>query len=249
MAQQRGIVKFKGSLDDLTFLKTRDGYEARLKSSLDKERVMTDPKFARTRENGREFGRAAKSGKLLRMAFADVTTGADGRMISRLHKEMMSALQADTTSVRGERTPSNGHLSILKGFDFNSAGPLSVTLKVIPTVTIARVTGSVDVVVPAFVPTTALAYPPGATHYKIVAGAAAVDFTSETFDADSAASSFLPVSNSLTTQLTLNASVPANTALPIFQILGIHFYQEMNGVKYALNSSNTDSVAIISVDL
>jgi hypothetical protein len=249
MAQQRGIVKFKGSLDDLTFLKTKDGYEARIKSSLDKERIMSDPKFARTRENGREFGRAAKSGKLLRMAFAEITTGADGRMISRLHKQMMACLQADTTNVRGERTPADGDLSFLTGFDFNSEGPLSVTLKVIPTATVTRLTGSVDVAIPAFVPTTSLAYPPGATHYKIIAGAAAVDFTSETFEADTASSAFLPVDNTQSTPLTLSASVSANATAPIFQVLSIHFYQELNGVKYALNSSTSDSVAIINTDI
>jgi hypothetical protein len=249
MAQQRGLVKFKGSLDDLTFLKTKDGYEARLRSSLTKERVMSDPKFARTRENGREFGRAAKSGKLLRMAFADIITGADGRMISRLHKQMMFCLQADITHDRGERTVIDGDPTGVKGFDFNIAGPLSVTLKVLPTYTVDRVTGALDIVVPSFVPTTSLAYPNGATHYKIIAAGAAVDFDTESFESDSAASGFLPVDNVASTQLTLNVSVPANSTLPVYQVLGIHFYQELNGKKYALNSSNSDSVAIVNADI
>jgi hypothetical protein len=249
MAQQRGIVKFKGSLDDLTFLKTKDGYEARLKSSLNKERIQSDPKFARTRENGREFGRAAKSGKLVRMAFADITTARDGRMISRLHKEMMFCLQADTTHDRGLRTVSDGDPLLLKGFDFNVAAPLSTVLKVIPTCTVDRPTGALDILLPAFVPTTSLSVPAGATHYKIVAGGAAVDFDAESFEADSSESGYLAITNVLSTPLTLSATVPVNSTLPIYQVLGIHFYQEMNGKKYALNSSNTDPVAIVNADI
>ena len=62
---------------------------ARLKGGIDKKRIATDPAFQRTRENGAEFGRAGKGGKLLRSSLdkpASELYGACARTISRLSK-------------------------------------------------------------------------------------------------------------------------------------------------------------------
>ena len=55
MARQKGIIKLKGSIGDVSFYKTKDGYLAREKSGVDKDRIKNDPAFQRTRENGAEF--------------------------------------------------------------------------------------------------------------------------------------------------------------------------------------------------
>ncbi|RYD71675.1 MAG: hypothetical protein EOP53_23260, partial [Sphingobacteriales bacterium] len=74
MARQEGIIKFKGKIGDLAFYKTKDGYQARTKGGVSAERIATDPRYQRTRENGAEFGRAAKAGKLFRTAFKTLTS-------------------------------------------------------------------------------------------------------------------------------------------------------------------------------
>jgi hypothetical protein len=43
MAKQRGVIKLEGTLDDITFLKTSDGYMAKVKSAVSAERISTDP--------------------------------------------------------------------------------------------------------------------------------------------------------------------------------------------------------------
>ncbi len=68
MARQKGIIKLKGTIGDLSFYKTQDGHLAREKGGVDASRIANDPTFVRTRENGAEFGSAASSGKLLRDA-------------------------------------------------------------------------------------------------------------------------------------------------------------------------------------
>ena len=68
MAKQRGIIKLEGTIGDITFQKTQDGYLAKEKSSIPASRIATDPAFQRTRENNAEFGRAGKAGKVLRNA-------------------------------------------------------------------------------------------------------------------------------------------------------------------------------------
>jgi hypothetical protein len=250
MATQHGPIKLKGTIGDITFYKADDGaYGAKAKSEVSAERIATDPKFLRTRENGREFGRAGKSGKVVRDAFRVMVGGADKRMVGRLTQTMMRCLKADTTSVRGERNVTDGDLSLLAGFDFNVKGKLGTTLLTPFTTSINRVTGVTDVTIPAFVPTQSLSAPLGATHYQIVLAAAEVDFGSETNIAIKTPSAFLPIDNIATTSLTLAANVTASTTLPIMQVVGIHFFQEVNGVKYALNNGSFDGVKIVTVDL
>lgn len=66
MARQKGIIKLKGKIGDISFYKTQDGHLAREKGGVDGERIANDPAFVRTRENGAEFGSSANSGKTLR---------------------------------------------------------------------------------------------------------------------------------------------------------------------------------------
>ena len=68
MARQKGIIKLDGTIGDITFYKSQDGYLAREKGGVSADRIANDPNFQRTRENGEEFGRAGKAGKMLRMA-------------------------------------------------------------------------------------------------------------------------------------------------------------------------------------
>lgn len=45
MARQAGIIKLKGKVGDMSFYKTKDGYLAREKGGVDKERIQNDPAF------------------------------------------------------------------------------------------------------------------------------------------------------------------------------------------------------------
>jgi hypothetical protein len=91
MAKQTGVFLIEGTLDNATFYRTKDGYGVKKKNNISAERIATDPAFARTRENGQEFGRAGKGGKLLRTAMKPLLGAADARLTSRLLKAMMYA--------------------------------------------------------------------------------------------------------------------------------------------------------------
>ncbi|MFT5252316.1 MAG: hypothetical protein ACI87N_001323 [Flavobacteriales bacterium] len=65
MARQKGIIKLKDTIGDITFYKTKDGHLAREKGGVDASRIASDPAFQRTRENGAEFERTLKAGKVL----------------------------------------------------------------------------------------------------------------------------------------------------------------------------------------
>lgn len=64
MVRQTGLIKLKGTLDDVNFYKTKDGNLVRMKTSVDAKRIANDPAFERSRENGKEFGSSAASGIL-----------------------------------------------------------------------------------------------------------------------------------------------------------------------------------------
>src|SRR5690242_15123541 len=104
MAKQKGIIKLEGTIAGVTFYKSKDGYLAKEKSGVPADRIANDPVFQRTRENGAEFGRAGKAGKILRNALrALLQNASDFRMVSRLTTEFIDVIQADVTNARGLR--------------------------------------------------------------------------------------------------------------------------------------------------
>ncbi len=105
MARQKGIIKIEGEIGDISFYRTKDGFLAREKGGVSGDRIKNDPEFARTRENGAEFGRAGKASKALRNSLRELLLlASDPRVTSRLTKEMMRILKSDSSQhVAAER--------------------------------------------------------------------------------------------------------------------------------------------------
>ena len=57
MAKQTGEFKITGTIDDVTYYQMEGQYYARKKSCLKGERVKRDPRFKRTMQSARRFGR------------------------------------------------------------------------------------------------------------------------------------------------------------------------------------------------
>ena len=248
MAKQKGIIPLQGTLGNITFFKSKDGYGAREKGSLDANRIANDPAFQRTRENGAEFGRAGKAGKVLRTAFRSLLQNAsDGRMISRMTKEMMRAIKADGTNPRGFRNVIDGEAELLNGFEFNVNSKLGTTLYAPFTHNINRATGELSVNIPSFSPVNLVAAPSGATHFRIVSAGAEIDFEAESYVADVKATADLPWDGTATVAINLLNNVPVGSTKVLVLILGIEFYQEVNGVKYSLKNGAFNSLAIVNV--
>src|SRR5690606_35877511 len=118
MATYKSLFKVQGTLDDVNFYKSEDGYLIRTKGGIDAERIKSDPNFERTRENNAEFGSSATSGKRLRRAILDMVSNAkDSRLSSRLTQVMTRVKNQDATSPRGKRHVAVGIQTPLgKGF-------------------------------------------------------------------------------------------------------------------------------------
>ena len=248
MARQKGIIKLKGTIGDITFYKTQDGHLAREKGGIDASRIKNDPAFQRTRENGSEFGRAGKAGKILRTSLrALLVNTADGRMVSRLTQKMVEVIQADVTSVRGFRNVIDGEAELLSGFEFNIRGKLSTSLFAPFVGAIDRVTGEITVDIDPFVPVNMIAAPSGTTHFKFLSAGAEIDFETETFVEAHSETAILPWDAVATVAINqVNAVTPASTK-PLFLALGVEFYQEVNGQMYPLKNGAYNPLALVQV--
>ena len=248
MAKQNGIIKLKGTIGDITFYKTKDGHLAREKGGVDANRIANDPAFQRTRENGSEFGRAGKAGKMLRVALRQVLiNSADGRMVSRLTQAMTKVIQADATNPRGLRNVIDGEAELLTGFEFNIGGKLGTTLFAPFEATIDRVSGNIGLTLAPFVPTTMIAAPAGTTHFKIISAGAAIDFEAEKFEVTTSETAVLPWDSTLTAPINQDNSVSANSTNPLFLALGVEFYQEVNGQMYPLKNGAHNPLSLVQV--
>jgi hypothetical protein len=248
MARQKGIIKLKGTIGDITFYKTQDGHLAREKGGIDASRIKNDPAFQRTRENGSEFGRAGTAGKILRTALrALLINTADGRMVSRLTQQMVKVIQADLTSIRGLRNVIDGEADLLSGFEFNIRGKLGTSLFAPFVGAIDRVSGEITVDLDPFIPSNMIAAPSGTTHYKIISAGAEIDFEAETFVEAHSETAILPWDAVATVVINhVNAVTPASTK-PLFLALGVEFYQEVNGQMYALKNGAYNPLALVQV--
>ena len=249
MATQKGIIKLKGTLGDITFYKSKDGYIAREKGGIDANRIAKDPAFQRTRENGAEFGRAGKAGRILRTAFRPLLLNtSDARMVSRLTQQFIRVIQADATNTRGLRNVMDGETELLSGFEFNINGKLGTTFYAPYTTSIDRISGALAVSIPSFVPLNMVTAPSGTTHFKLLSGGVALDFESETYTLATSESALLAWDSTPTAVLDLTNTVTPNSTVPLFLAFGVAFYQEVNGASYPLKNGFYNPLSLVQVD-
>ncbi|MCA0383663.1 MAG: hypothetical protein LCH58_16000 [Bacteroidetes bacterium] len=248
MAKQKGIIPIEGTLGNITFYRSKEGYLIREKGGVSKSRISTDPAFQRTRENGAEFGRAGTSGKLIRTAFREMLLNvSDSKMVSRLTQVLMQVIKADTVSERGLRKVNGPNLIFLKGFDFNVNGKLATTLFAPYSAEINRSSGQLEITIPPFSAANMIAAPAGATHFRLIAGGAAIDFEGNTYDAANTGTTHLPLSGADTAEITLNCTITAASTKPLLLLFGLEFYQMVNDAQYSLKNGAFNCLSVIDI--
>ncbi len=250
MPKQKGLIKIEGVVGDMSYYRSKDGYLAREKTSVNASRIASDPRFQRTRENMAEFGNAAKAGKLMRHSINALLKNAkDGRVVSRLTQTMAKVLRTDTKSERGLRLVSNGDLTLLKGYQFNNDAVLGETLYAPYTDVVDRVAGTLTLNIASFVPSAAIVAPEGATHFQLVSAGAELDFIAETYNRNIQQTKVLPWDGTGSGDISLVNTIPANSTLPLFLFLGIQFYQQVNGFQYPLKNGGFNALSLIDVNV
>ncbi len=249
MAKQISLVKFRGTIDDLTFYTSEDGYMARKKGGVSAERIKNDPRFRLTRLNGQEFGIGGKAANLFRSAWkTEIAKAADTRITSRITKAMVAILQTDTVSDYGYRKVENGIPTSLLGFDFNAKVSLDSVFEPQQTVSIDRATGQAVITLPAYTPEKDIAAPDGTTHYSIFAAVAPINFASDAVVTNRQSTGNLVYDNTEVASGTLTLNFTPNSPDPVFLLMGIEFMKIVNGKAYE-QSKGQNALQLIAVDL
>lgn len=248
MARQKGIIKLKGKIGDISFYKTQDGHLAREKGGVDAERIANDPAFVRTRENGAEFGSSANSGKVLRTAlFAMLQSASDNRVVSRLTKVMAGIKNLDATSIRGQRNVGVAIAlptakALLKNFNFNKRAILGSILFKPYTIN----TGTGVITINALQPQSHISFPAGATHVTFKGAWLKLNFATGVYDLQNSNIVNLPINNVATNVVLTPAAVPVGGPTNLF-LIQIEFYQLVNGTQYSLKDGAHNSLAVVEV--
>jgi len=248
MARQKGIIKLKGKIGDLSFYKTQDGHLAREKGGVDASRIANDPAFVRTRENGAEFGSSASSGKLLRNSLRPMMmTASDNRVTARLTKLMTGIKNLDATSVRGKRSVGVAIAlptakALLKGFNFNDKAILGSIL--FKPYAVAPATGVITI--NGLIPANDIAFPVGATHMNIKGGWAKVDFANNISDVKFTNVVNLPINGTSTNVVLTPTAAPVGAGTNLY-LLQIEFFQLVNAVQYPLKNGTYNALSVVEV--
>lgn len=248
MAKLKSLIKVEGTLDDLTFYKGKEGYYVRTKGGVNGNRVKNDPAFARTRENGEEFGHSAKSGKVLRRSIQSLLVDVkDGSVTARLTQVMSRVKNADGNSERGKRNVKVGLSTPLGkieliGFDFNKNAIIDSML--MADYLLDTTTGEIEIV--DFVPNQQVVFPEGATHVTFTAGFLNLDFETKIKELQISNLVNLPINGTATTVTLTPAAVPTGTGQR-FYLLKVAFFQEINGIQYPLKNGAFNALKLLEV--
>lgn len=248
MAKESSILKLNGQLDGMSFYKTSEGYQVRSKGGIEKNRIMNDHNFARTRENMNEFANINSAGKMIRNGIGTFLNRAkDARSSSRLVSIIAKVKNMDEVSLRGERTFANGIAIpeakvLLEGFNFNKAANLDFVLK--KPYHLNTDTGAFQLT--AFYPEEDMNIPPAATH--ITLGYACCGLSPETFEAETVYGerSIIPVGQEAQDVGILLDALPTSGSVKMHFVL-VEFLQEVNSKMYPLKNGSYNALAIVKV--
>jgi hypothetical protein len=247
MAKQKGIIKLIGKVGDIVFYYDRKrGYLARKVTSVDAERIRTDPAFERVRENNAEFAHCAWMVKLLRAAFIPLFTDiADTRMTSRLMKTATTIVRTDTTNRAGLRRPEHGDVQLLQGFDFNKGVALKKLLLAEYHTNVDQKKKKCTVTITPTSNKRLVKAPRGATNFRLVAGMATIDFKTGNYILNTVRTAEIAVRQIAEAPIILTTSLPHQQSEGLFVTLGIEFLQEVNGVYSPLQGRAQNAMTMI----
>jgi hypothetical protein len=264
-AQQKGIIKLRGTLGGLTFYEAQGENLVKTISSVSKDRILQDPDYKRTRENMAEFGGSAKAGKAFRMGFANVAKLMGDRYLTGRLTGLMKRINTLGAGARGERSINIlPNKEVLENFEFNPSSSLGAVFFAPNTITADANRNVLTWSIPDFNTDNYINAPEGATHFTLVLAAAVLsDYTfvnpglgyEPTNPAENETnglmfSSEIPLGGMVGSATTLTVNLGFASALPatvgVLVAVGVVFYQEVNGNYYELASDNAMRIGLVA---
>jgi hypothetical protein len=211
----------------ISYYKSEGEYRAREKSGPSRRTVLTSPGFARTRENFTEFRHAVRSGMLVRHSLGSLIRQlklADSGVSGRLNALFVKIIRSDSVNERGKRKATLGDLEMLEGFEFHKEYTFSKIASLSPVTSINTATGAMQTTIRPFDPEQQIKAPQGATHFKIISAAAAIDFDKEQWIHHHRETGYLPLDTGITEAIRLEHALQAEPGQALLLTMGIIFY-------------------------
>ena len=175
-----------------------------------------------------------------------ITSTSNSRVASRLTATMRAIVGLDDTNDRGQRVFESSNSAPLLGFNFNARAGIGQTMYFPYEVTGAG--ADVTMTIPALNPVSDIVASQGTTHFEVVFAASSLDMETLTYTNSVVAAplGILPVNSAALVNQTLVASFPSvpPDANLVVGVVGINFYQQVNGKFYPLNNNSTSPLAI-----
>ena len=249
MARQGKGLTLEGTIGNLVFYKTKFGYMVRTKGSVSKRRIQSDPAFARVRENSMEFKSAGSAVRLLRTAFRPlIYRAADSQSTGRLMKVMVSLIKTDPVNPPGQRTANNGRAQLLEKFEFNQDSKLALKLHAPISVLSDHNSGRVALSINACPVDTMLSVPKGATHFRFVSAAAAIDFTNNQADVATSESEHFSTRRKRIGPVRLVHNVKKISSGHLIVLLGIEFVKISRGEQIRVANGRLDPLSVVKAE-
>ena len=247
---QKGFLRLSGgSLGETTFVKSEDGYRAKEKIVYLKNHFDKNPEYERVRENAANFGNASSAASKIRMCvYTFLAQRKDGKMFRNLQSLVTKVIKLDPTGARGKQQIKSEYLDLLVGFEMNSTCSFKSVFNTRFNINADRVSGKVDINIPAFIPGLRINAPKGSTHFTLIAAASVINFDgNEKPQQVHFESEPMPLNDSLTDDWKIAFTLLPGSVHPIFIYLGVEFTEATLGVRSPVAHRKKDALCIVKV--
>lgn len=226
MAKYDSLFTIHGTIDGLTFRETAEGKIVGAKTGPTREQVLSSDRFTLTRYNAAEFKQSVQAATLLRRALDEALEGLrctslNGHVNGLLHR----LTRSDTVNDFGQRCASAGDIQVLKDFEFNRQLGFSDAAGGAIEHQLDGNRGVSTVFVAPYQAYKKKAFNREATHFRLVSGVVAIDFTNRRYQRQLVFSELLPLSRKTPRTLELCSKVPVQAGQAMVQVLGIQLFE------------------------
>lgn len=222
----------------------------RKKSGFTKKGMAKDPKYAKSRDNAKEFGAVSRLSKNIRIALKEILPKSNNLAVCNgLTAVMRKVMCSDEVAERGNRSLKNGFesaagKSLFTGYDFNPDGLLRNTFK-----------GNYrfdapmrQLVFKPFKTSEAFVFPDGADCIGFRLGALRFDFDSSVSFLKLTDLVFYSYESSLTENLQLRIIDFPDGEGVVFFLLEVAFFVENEGAFVSFPKNDTKVVFVLGVE-
>ena len=248
MAVQTGPNTFRGKLGPITGYFRNNKHMIRRSSSLCLDQMLRNPGSTNTFKNALEMGSAISGGSLIRTDLRGLLMrGKDSQHHNRLSGLLRRALNTEPVHRKGERSLQYCDLTSLRGYNFNLKGLLNSCFKSSYNGFINRKSGVALLKMESFVPTTHLKKPDGATHFEIISICSEINFEAKTNVNTTNKTVIRKITNTPTGSIELVHNFKPKSTNQILLMMGIRFYQDINGELLQITGREFSPLSIVEV--